>query len=353
MTRKSKNNINFNTITENEKFVLKNKLTQSIHSYIQQKKRYRYSFIAAAASVAILFSVVFYNQNNTTYSPIEKFAKTIQNVQPTNEVALILSDQKNVEITVADSTIVYSKSGTNIAIGTSKTIHQETVFEEEIVFNTLLVPYGKRKKIVLSDGTKVWLNSGSKLVFPVSFKSDEREVFLEGEAIFEVAHNSEKPFFVKATHYNIKVLGTVFSVSNYKEDKAIETVLESGSVQINYKNNELFSATSSLKIVPGNLATYSKENKILEVKIVDTEKYFAWRDGIFIFKNDSLATIMKKLSRYYDYRIIIKDKKLSEHTFSGYLDVNEDINHVMKTIMAAENSLFDYKITTDKKIIIN
>jgi hypothetical protein len=353
MTGESKNNINFNTITENEKFVLKNKLTHSIHAYIHQKKRYRYSFIAAAASVAILFSVVLYNQNNTVYSPIEKFAKTIQNVKPTNEVALILSDQKNVEITVADSTIVYSNSGTNIAIGASKTIKQETILEEEIAFNTLLVPYGKRKKIVLSDGTKVWLNSGSKLVFPVSFKGDKREVFLEGEAIFEVAHNSEKPFFVKATNYNIKVLGTVFSVSNYTEDKDIETVLESGSVQINYKNNDLFSATNSLEIVPGNLATYSKENKSLKVKTVDTEKYFAWRDGIFIFRNDSLASIMKKLSRYYDYRIIIKDKKLAEHTFSGYLDVNEDINHVMKTIMAAENYLFDYKITTDKKIIIN
>lgn len=353
MPHKLNTNINFEKLSDHEKFILKNKLSHSIQVYINKKRKIKYTMGLAAASVAILFSVFMHTYLNKDDSSIEKFAKTIENEKADGAVKLILNGAKNIEISEKDTIISYSNLGKNIAIGVSKKIQQKTSIKDKIIFNTLLVPYGKRKEIILSDGTKVWLNSGSKLVFPAYFSKNKREVYLEGEAIFEVSHNKMKPFFVKATNYNVQVLGTVFNISNYKEDEVIQTVLKSGSIQINYKNNHLFSATSTMKITPNTLAIYNKNDKKVNVENVNTEKYFSWREGVFIFKNDSLAVIMKKLSRYYDLDIIINDKVLAKQTFSGYLDVKEDIRAVMQTIKAAETSKFNYKITTDKQLIIN
>ena len=345
--------INFDQLSDHEKFMLKSKLKNSIQTYISKKRSNKYSWAVAAASVVLLISVALYSYFDKAYSPIEKFAKNVETKKANSEVALIINGAKSIEVKESDSVISYSNLGKKITIGNTKTIEQKVEDKQNIAFNTLLVPYGKRKEIVLSDGTKVWLNSGSKLIFPAYFNSKEREVYLEGEAIFEVAHNANKPFFVKSNNHTIQVLGTVFNVSNYTDDEAIKTVLKSGSIEINYKNSSFFNASKSVKISPNTLATYHKNDKNIKMENVDTEKYFSWREGIFIFKNDSMASIMKSLSRYYDLEIIINNENLSEHTFSGYLDVNEDINHVMKTIIAAENSSFTYKITTDKQLIIN
>jgi len=350
---KNSNKINFEIISEDEKSFLKNRITSSIKSHKIRERKVAFSFAFVAASIVLLFSVFIYSSSTTAISPLEKFAKSTENQFKNNEVELILNGDKNITIQESDSVISYSNAGKNVAIGTSKKIAQKTTNKNEIAFNTLLVPYGKRKEIILNDGTKVWLNSGSKLIFPAYFSDDKREVYLEGEAIFEVAHNPKKPFFVKANAYNVQVLGTVFNISNYKDDDAIKTVLKSGSVQINYENNRLLSTTESIKITPNTLAVYHKNHKKVNTQQVKVDTYFSWRDGVFIFKNDSMASIMKKLSRYYDLEIIINNKNIATHTFSGHLDVKEDINLVMKTIITAENSAFNYTITEDKKLIIN
>lgn len=353
MQQKSSRKIKFEQITNEEKFVLENRISNSIDVYKRKKRKVSYAFAFVAASITLMFSVFIYSSSDKEHSPIEKFAKSVEHQKIKKEVELILNGHKNITIQESDTIISYSNSGKNIAIGASKNIAQRTANKNEIIFNTLLVPYGKRKEIILNDGTKVWLNSGSKLIFPAAFTIDKREVYIEGEAIFEVAHNPKKPFFVKANNYNIQVLGTVFNISNYKDDDAIKTVLKSGSVQINYKNSNLFSKTKSVKISPNTLAIYHKKDKEISTEKVKTDKYFSWRDGVFIFKNNSMSSIMKKLSRYYDLEIVINNKNIAAHTFSGYLDVKEDIHLVMKTIISAENSAFNYKITTDKKLIIN
>ena len=353
MYYKSNRKINFKSISEEDKSILGKRIKHSIQSYKSRKQKYTYSLLFAAASIFLVFSVVLYSSLNENHSSIEKFAESVKDQKNKNQVELILNGDKNIKVKESDSIISYSNLGQKVSIGASKTIEQETTNKNEITFNILLVPYGKRKEIILSDGTKVWLNSGSKLIFPAYFTDHKREVYLEGEAIFEVAHNAEKPFFVKAANYNVEVLGTVFNISNYKDDDAIRTVLKSGSVKINYENSSLFSSTENIKITPGTLAVYHKNDKKITAEEVRIDKYFSWRDGIFIFKNDSLEAIMKKLSRYYDLEIIINNKNLAKHTFSGYLDVKEDISNVMNTIITAENSSFNYEITTDRKLIIN
>lgn len=353
MKENKSNNINFNELSSKERSKLKRRIENSVYAYAQKKRIKKYAIGFAAASIVLLLSVGFFNYQNQNDSPIETFVNSSKADYQTNEVKLILSDEKNIEITEENSEITYSNNGESVTIGNSKSVNQNLEESKEIVFNTLIVPYGKRSEIVLSDGTKVWINSGSKLIFPAIFLKGNREVYLEGEAIFEVSHNKNQPFIVKSKDQDIEVLGTVFNVSNYADDDAVFTVLQSGSINLHYKNNNLLSSQGELKIAPNTLATYHKTAKEMNTKTVDIESYFSWRDGVFIFKNDALKTIMKKLSRYYNVEISINDESLADHSFSGHLDVSQDLEHVMQIIKEAESSQFDYKLTTNKKLIIN
>lgn len=353
MKDNSPQNMNFNELSKKEKSQLKHKINDSVNDYIQKRRRFKYGIGFAAASVLLLFSFGIFNTQRQDLSPIESFANSSIDKNETDHVKLILSATENVEITEDNSTIAYSKTGQNVSIGNSKSISQELSEEKEVVFNTLVVPFGKRSEIALSDGSKVWLNSGSKLVFPVVFSKENREVYLEGEAIFEVTHNKKQPFIVISKNQTIEVLGTVFNVSNYLDDDAIYTVLKSGSIQIDYKTKGIISSKNQLKITPNTLAMYHKDDKKMSTKTVEVDAYFSWRDGVFMFKNDALKTIMKKLSRYYNVDIVINDDTLSNQTFSGYLDVNEDLNHVLQIINEAETSQFTYEMTNNNQLIIN
>lgn len=349
----SKNNINFQQLSKHEKNRVKQRITSSVYAYIRRRRIQKYGLGIAAASVVILFSVGIFNSLKPEDSFIEAFAKTVKDQKSTDRIQLVLNDDQQIEIDGDQSSIRYSSSGDEVQIGKEQSVSQNTSNSEKIVFNTLIVPFGKRSEIVLSDGSKVWLNSGSKLIFPAQFSKDKREVYLEGEAIFEVAHRQKQPFLVKSNHHEIKVLGTVFNISNYKDDPTITTVLESGSIQINVTEDKLFNADKTINITPGTLASFNKDNRSITTKSVAIDPYFSWRDGIFIFRNDSLKSIMKKISRYYNVDIVINDEHLANETFSGYLDVKENIEHVMQTIKETESSKFEYELTQNNKLIIN
>jgi transmembrane sensor len=348
-----KKNINFQQLSKHEKDRVKQRITSSVYAYIRRRKIQKYGLGIAAASIVLLISLGIFNGLKSEDSSIEVFAKTIKDQKYTNKVQLVLSDAQQVEIDDHHSAISYSSTGDEVQIGKEQSVSQNTSNSKSIVFNTLMVPFGKRSEIVLSDGSKVWLNSGSKLIFPAQFSKDKREVYLEGEAIFEVAHRQKHPFLIKSEHHEIEVLGTIFNISNYKDDPTITTVLESGSIQINVTDDLLFNADHTVKITPGTRASFDKKGRGIITKAVATEAYFSWRDGIFIFRNDSLKSIMKKISRYYNVEIVINDEHLANETFSGYLDVKETLEHVMQTIKDTQSSKFEYELTPDNKLIIN
>ncbi len=353
MQGNSQKNINFQPLSKQERTQLKRRITGSVYSYMKRGRLLKYGIGITAATVAILLSIGFFNNSTSGLSSIEAFAKTVKDLEHSNKVQLVLSENHNIEISEDNSAISYSNTGEQVHIGNEHVVSQETTHKEKTVFNTLIVPFGKRSEIVLSDGSKVWLNSGSKLIFPAQFTENKREVYLEGEAVFEVVHRKQQSFLVKSEDQEIEVLGTIFNVSNYKDDGAIYTVLQSGSIQINLMDDNLLKTTKSIKLTPGTLATFDKKKKDIKTKSVAPEPYFSWRDGVFIFKNDSLKSIMKKISRYYNVEVVINDKNLANETFSGHLDVKENIEHVMQTIKATQSSNFDYQLTQDNKLIIN
>ncbi|MGJ8591901.1 MAG: FecR family protein [Aquaticitalea sp.] len=336
-------------ITEHEKSQLKDKIANSISTYVRRKRFVKYGIALAATVILGFFAITKFQTNTDQFPPIETYVKTMDAQKVHDQVKLILGEDQNLEIADSDSNILYSNNGEKVSIGNSKSVNQTTSKNQRTVFNTLIVPYGKRSTITLADGTKVWLNSGSRLVFPAVFNQDMREVYLEGEGIFEVTHDKAHPFIVKTDAQDIEVLGTVFNVSNYHDDDVVSTVLKSGSVKISNNNSKVDNSDNSITIVPNTLAVYDRNDNRIKTQTVEVEKYFSWRDGIFIFKNDSMKSIMKKVSRYYNMEIVISNGVLSESTFSGYLDVKDNVENVIKIIQ--ETTKFEYTITNNKLII--
>ncbi|WP_372752426.1 FecR family protein [Mariniflexile sp.] len=354
MKEKLPYNVKFLPITELEKADLKNKIFNSIHKSDSRKRSVFYAMMGVAASLVILIGLGLYFKPKQNES-ITDFVKTLEpaNNNSASEVTLVLGAGENLKIDDKVASISYSNSGEEVKIGSAQTVNQQSVKNNKLVYNTLLVPYGKRTKIQLSDGSTVWLNSGSRLVYPIVFKGKRREVYLEGEAIFDVAHNKKQPFIVMSQNQEVEVLGTVFGVTNYLDENSINTVLKSGSVQISYKNNSA-SHSDKMKITPGTIASYNKKTKGIISEKVNVDNYFSWREGVLIFKNNDLQFIMKRLSRYYNIDIEISNalKSTTEEveTFSGYLDLNEDVDKVIESIEMSTNLNYTFK---NNKLTIN
>lgn len=309
-----------------QKELLGQRITEQINRSKRNKAIIRFSS-AAAILLLIGISVFFQLQNR---SGIVQFALTLPAKPQSDFTQLMLPGEKVIQIETQESNIEYSATGEQINIDTQKQIEQ-TVESGNTAYNTVIVPYGKRTRITLSDNSTIWLNSGSKLVYPVCFDEEKREVFLEGEAIFEVSPDQSHPFHVISHNMEIKVLGTVFDLSAYADDSIINTVLEHGSVELIYKGTSMFGPTKE-KMVPGMLAMYDPDSKLLVQKNVNTMDYTSWKDGYLNLDQKSLGSIVKKLSRYYNVSIEIESQDLADETFTGHLDLRNSALQVLELI---------------------
>ncbi|WP_405415131.1 FecR family protein [Maribacter sp. Asnod1-A12] len=332
-----KNQLNDN-LTNFDKQSLRDRIIKSADQAKAKKRNQR--ILMAAASIVLLIgaSIFFQSESETT---IENFVESSPNldVKKAEGVTLILGSGDNLNLDGNSTTVHYSNTGEEVVLSTGETVNQKSTQDNRPLYNTILVPFGKRTDLKLSDGSMVWLNSGSKLVYPAVFNGKTREVYLEGEAIFEVTHNPNKPFKVLSANQEIEVLGTVFNVSSYKEDALNFTVLKSGSVEINYNDKNI----ESIKIKPGTLASYNSNSKKALTQKVNVNDYFSWRDGFLNFKNDDLKFIMTKLSRYYDVEIVIDENGLAEQTFSGNLDLKDNVEKIISLIAETSNFKVTYK----------
>lgn len=311
-----------------------------------QKKRKRQQFYwAAAAIVPLVFAIGFYFVEQKSEPSIDQFVNEMPTTMPqnTDKVTVVLGEGKQIALEEDEGHVEYSATGSSVNMGNGKSVEQMVGAGNKPTFNTIMVPFGKRSYIKLSDGTKVWINSGSKLVYPAVFSSDSREVYLDGEAIFEVAHNKSKPFRVKSSTQSIEVLGTVFNVSHYADDELMQTVLKSGSIKITYKSNG-----KGFLMQPGTLSSFDKTTRRVNTQTVNANDYFSWRDGFLTLDNSSLGDIASRLSRYYNTPIFFENQKLADETFSGRLDLSEDMASVLNII----KETFDFKIVENKGSIL-
>jgi transmembrane sensor len=234
-----------------------------------------------------------------------------------------------------DGRLTYEQS---LSVQSSKSI--STTPEE---YNTLSIPRGGQYRLMLSDGTQVWLNSESKLRFPVHFGNKTRPVYLSGEGYFEVAANS-KPFIVNTDKVNVNVLGTKFNVSAYSDDQAIITTLAEGKVSVqNIKDSE------GILLHPGQQVLYARPSESIKMVDVDANLYTAWKDGKFYFKKEKLGVLMKKLARWYDVQVEFQDPAIANKLFTGVALRSKNIQYMLD--MINRTTEIKYKLE-DRKLTI-
>lgn len=255
-------------------------------------------------------------------SAIDKFASS-QNIPVGKEVSLVMSDGEQIHINNKESKIQYNRLGTSILVDDTIQLEQNNDTDG---FNQMIVPYGKRSYLLLSDGTKVWINSGSRLVYAPQFTGDTREVFLEGEAYFEVAKDASKPFYVRTDAFTINVLGTKFNVKAYKDDKEYSTVLVEGKVSMKVQD-QFFSKDAIL--APSQKMTLIKGQDDFQRSNVDeTGFYTNWIYGYLEFKNANLSDVLKSIQRYYNIDIELNTSDLSS-IVSGKLDLKSEPDRIL------------------------
>jgi len=291
-----------------------------------------------------IISLGYYLQNdksNDGYSKliIEEEVITLQ--MENGELKTILSTVEE-NIVNKDGVVLGKQKGNKLEYSDASEI-------DELVYNELTVPYGKTFELVLSDGTNIYLNAGTSIKYPIKFiKGLEREVFLKGEAYFDVAENLAAPFTVHTNEVNVRVLGTEFNVSTYPEDDNINTVLVEGAVSI-YEKGKVYEKENAYLLTPGYKAEWSKVEKNIAIEKTDPSIYTGWIHGKLTFKNLPFKVIRKKLERRYNVTIINKNKKFDDNFYNINFDI-EDIPEVIETFSKAYN--MEYSIE-DNQIIIN
>jgi len=314
----------------------------------QKRKRREKNYLKVlryAAILTIFFGLGYY------YNTFQSQTNTTQIITP-NEDSIVLTtsdgtkiilneDQKDVEI---ESQLSLNKNSSQLNY--NKTFKGNDVIKKP-VFHMLEVPFGKRFKIVLSDGTLVHLNSGSKLKYPVKFdKNKPRTVSLEGEAFFNVAERKNQIFSVNTETINVEVYGTKFNFKNHPEDNYSDVVLVEGSVGLYSKYVD-----NIVRLKPGIKGSFNKSNFSITQDKINTSIYTSWIDGQVVFRNESFESILIKLERIYNVEIINNSNNKPNETFNAKIDVEkESINDVLSYF----NKIYNIKYQTfNNKIIIN
>jgi ferric-dicitrate binding protein FerR (iron transport regulator) len=216
-----------------------------------------------------------------------------------------------------------------------------------VQYTETIVPKGQKSEIVLPDKTHIWLNSASRLRYPVKFGNVNRELFLEGEAYFEVAENKNKPFLVQTSGITVKVLGTKFNVKTYPDDENVETALLSGKINLTIHSGQ--GKTSELDINPGEMADYSKVESSVSKSGFQTDEILGWKDNRLIFRDDTFDNLVKKVERWYDVEIIYDKSLFQGQRLTVELLEGESLERLMQII--EKTIQINYKIDKQKVFI--
>jgi transmembrane sensor len=196
----------------------------------------------------------------------------------------------------------------------------------DLAFNTLYVPVGQRAQITLQDGTTVWLNAQSTLIYPSHFAGKERKVTLTGEAFFDVAKNPRKPFIVESQDIRLKVLGTQFNVYNYPKTGYSRIALIEGSVKISWNANE----SDHVMLKPNQEVILQGKN--VSISEITNPNHFLWKEGIYCFENERLLDIIEKLQLYYDVTIKVEDPEIFNVRYTGKFRQRDGIDEILRII---------------------
>lgn len=301
----------------------------------ENKQRLLWMRYAAAILVVIGLgaSIWVYNFKNNEDLTIKKVAQIIPEFKAgSNKATLTLDNGSKIDldkdgIVVNDNQINYS-DGSLVMDANQDQVEQA----KKTQYLSLNTPCGGEYQVTLSDGTKVWLNADSYLRYPVDFDGDKRVVELEGEAYFEVAKMSGKPFIVKTENQEVKVLGTHFNINSYGYEEGIKTTLLEGSVSVSRNiRNGGSEASQSRVLVPGEQSFVSENLKDISVKKVNTVEVIDWKEGLFIFNDEPIQSITKRLAKWYNVKFVF-DGDFSKVRFVGNYSRDKSLNNLLNNI---------------------
>ncbi len=303
----------------------------------------RYSNKRIWASIAAAVLVVVIGVGGIRYfgtsQPISDVVLLADVASGGNNATLRLADGRIISLSEADSGALMVESGVQI----KKTADGELAYtgsaeengSDVIKYNTISTPRGGQFRVILPDGTIVWLNASSSLKYPINFsKLGERTVELDGEAYFEVAKDRNKPFLVLSKYQTVQVLGTQFNVKSYPDENEIETTLLEGKVRVVPANG-----MPEVELSPGTQAICLPDD--LTVLEVNAYESIAWKEGRFVFQEESLNNILKKISRWYDVDVLYEDARAKEILFGGSMSRFDSISKVLNKLEIAGGVKFE------------
>ena len=282
-------------------------------------------YAAIAVLVIAVGTLVFINQSRNAIDlrlTEDLFLKNA-NQNPT----LFLADGSRYPISGNEVQLDFSVQGKIQANG-------QSIKTEEVIGNdnpnVLVVPFGKKAKVKLSDGSQIWVNAGSRIIFPNRFSERKREIYLVGEAYFEVTHDQRKPFLVKTSTVTVQVLGTSFNVSSYPDDDFVSAVLKEGKIRMEENQAGVFN--SSVELAPNQIAVFKKDGKGIQVRKTNQEFYTLWKEGVLKFENAEINSLIIKVERYYNISIELKTPAIGKERITGKLDLNAGMPEVFEYI---------------------
>lgn len=310
-------------------------------AFSEQRRRFRrrlvWTAVASVAAVAVVAGAYFMTRQEPVLqmTPVDYaiFAQT----SPGNaeEITLMIPGSEDLLMKEREAEIVYDGQGTAEVRSHSSMLRGSQ--PEAGVCNQLVVPNGRRARLTLSDGTHMWVNSGTRVVYPASFLDKKREIFVDGEVYLEVARNEKSPFVVRTNNFSVEVHGTSFNVSAYGSQTVGSVVLVNGSVDVSNKTS------GNVRLTPGELVEIRTKG-IGTPRHVDVEPYICWKDNLLIYSDDSLENVFRKLSLYYGRTIIIAPEVASLRV-SGKLDLKDNLEDVLRAV--SFSTLVEYEFTDD------
>lgn len=285
---------------------------------------FSWSRIAAAASILLFLSVGTYFVLHAHRSASQQISY-VNDVKPGSNSAtltlgngqkIVLNTKPNGQLAVQGKMVVTKTANGQLQY------QQSVSADNEVMFNTITTNRKEQYKVILADGTSVWLNAASSIKYPTTFTGNSREVSITGEAYFEVAHNAAKPFRVSSQGQIVEVLGTHFNVNSYADEPAAKTTLLEGSVRVTANNNIKIIAPGEQTVLMGGQLSVSEAN---------TEEAVAWKNGYFRFNKEAIGSIMRKLSRWYDIDVRFEGG-MPDDEFTGTISRFTNISEVLKAL---------------------
>ncbi|MEP1095354.1 MAG: FecR domain-containing protein [Cyclobacteriaceae bacterium] len=282
--------------------------------------------ISIVAGIVLILTFVFIGL--VPNEQLEQAQVTPNPIVPGSDKAiLITSAGESIELSSGVNLDVKEEEVSLRSDGKSIVYTNERNSAEGNIKNTLIIPKGGKFAVSLSDGTRVWINSDSRLEYPIAFSETDRTVTLQGEAYFEVTHDSNRPFTVISKEQKVQVLGTSFSISSYPESEEVLTTLVEGAVKVQCLAN-----LNEEHLTPGRQSKLIKKTNLLTIKDVDTELFVAWKDGWFVFEDQSLGEILETLSRWYNVDIFFVNAQAKGMKFTGEIERHENIENIISLI---------------------